>query len=121
MEGIKDTIFKFLRIDNLADNVSGYVESRVNLLKIEIKEDVAKILSRGLAQASIIFFALLFLIFFSIGLAQYINTFFTDAFQGYWIVSGIYFTFFLLFVIFRKSINRRLEKLFSEIINNKED
>lgn len=121
MEGIKETIFKFLKIDNLTENLSGYVETRVKLLKVEIKEDVAKILSRGLAQVSIIFFALLFLIFFSIGLAQYFNTFFTDAFKGYWIVSGAYFTLFLVFLLFKKVINRRLEKYFSELINNRED
>ena len=73
MEGIKDTLLKFLRIDNLASNVSGYVETRVKLLKIEIKEDVAKILSQGLAQATIILFAFLFLIFFSLGMAEYLK------------------------------------------------
>ncbi|MEQ8425085.1 MAG: phage holin family protein, partial [Cyclobacteriaceae bacterium] len=79
MEGIKDSIFKFLRIDSLVDNVSGYVESRVALLKIEIKEDVAKVISRGLVHGTIILFAFLFLIFLSLGLAEYLNTFFANS------------------------------------------
>lgn len=121
MEGIKDTIFKFLRIDNLADNLTGYVETRIKLLKIEIKEDVTRVLSRGLVQSTLIFFGFLFLIFFSIGLAEYINTFFLNSFEGYWIVSAIYFAFFLIFLAFRKNINRKFEKYFSELINRRED
>ncbi|MFZ1807914.1 MAG: phage holin family protein [Cyclobacteriaceae bacterium] len=121
MEGIKDTILKFLRIDNLASNVTGYVETRVKLLKIEIKEDVAKVLSKGLAQATIIFFAFLFLIFFSIGLAEYLNTYFANSFEGYLIISGVYLILFLLFLIFRKPLNKIFETYFSELINKNEE
>lgn len=105
----------------MAENLTGYVESRVKLLKIEIKEDVTRILAKGLVQSTLIFFAFLFLIFFSIGLAEYINTFFLNSFEGYWIVSAIYFVCFLVFLIFRKNIDKRFEKYFSELINRKED
>ncbi|MEP2670975.1 MAG: phage holin family protein [Cyclobacteriaceae bacterium] len=121
MEGIKDTILKFLRIDNLATNVTGYVETRVKLLKLEIKDDVAKVLSKGLAQATIIFFGFLFLIFFSIGIAQYLNTLFTNSFEGYLIVSGFYLICFLLFLVFRKPLHRIFEAYFSDLINKNEE
>ena len=120
MEGIKDTLLKFLRIDNLASNVSWYVETRVILLKIEIKEDVAKILSQGLAQATIILFAFLFLIFFSLGMAEYLNTLFVHSYEGYLIVSGAYFLLFLAFLVFRKPIYRFFEKHLSDLINKNE-
>ena len=64
MEGIKEAIFKLLRIDNLVDNISGYVENRVKLLKLEIREDVANVLSKGLVHTFIFLFAFFFLIFF---------------------------------------------------------
>lgn len=121
MEGIKDTILKFLRIDNLASNVTGYVETRVKLLKIEIKEDIAKILSKGLAQVSIIFFAFLFLVFFSIGMAEYLNTLFTNSFEGYLIISGFYLVLFLLLLAFRKPLNKFFGKYFSDLINKNEE
>jgi len=121
MEGIKETIFKFLRIESLVENLSGYVETRVKLLKIEIREDLAKVLSKGLVHITLVLFGSLVLIFFSIGLAEYFNTFFLDAFKGYWIVSGIYLVVFVLFLVFRKSVDRRFEKYFSELIKSKED
>ncbi len=121
MEGIKETILKFLRIDGLVDNLSGYIEARVKLLKIEIKEDVAKVLSKGLVHLAIFFFVFLFLIFFSIGIAYYINTFFNNNFEGFLIVAGFYFLLFILFLSFRKGIDKKFEKYFSEIIKNREE
>lgn len=121
MEGIKDTILKFLRIDNLASNATGYIETRVKLLKLEIKDDVAKLLSKGLAQATIIFFAFLFLVFLSIGIAEYLNTLFINSFEGYLIVSGFYLILFLLLLTFRKSLHKMFEAFFSELINKNEE
>jgi len=120
MDGIKDSIFKFLKLDNLIGNLSGYLEARVELVKIEIREDVARILSKGIVYAAIMLFAFLFLIFFSIGLAQYINTFFEETYIGYWIISLVYGITFLCFLLFRKSINKSFEKHFSEMIKRKE-
>lgn len=118
--GIKESIFKFLKLESLIENLSGYVESRVELVKLEIREDVARLLSKSIVYAALMLFAFLFLIFFSIGLAQYINTFFEAAFAGYWILALIYaFTFFVL-LLFRKSILKSFEKSFTEKIRRKE-
>ena len=42
MDKIKDSIFKFLRLDNLVENLSGYVETRIELVKLEVREEIAK-------------------------------------------------------------------------------
>jgi uncharacterized membrane protein YqjE len=118
-DNIKDSIFKFLKLDNLISNLTGYIETRVELVKIEIREDVARILSQGIVYTTIIFFGLLFLLFFSIGLAHYLNTFFVGSFAGYWIVSGVYLLAFIVFLVFRKPINENFEKHFSEMIKRK--
>ncbi len=119
-DSIKESVFKFLKLDNLIANLSGYVETKAELIKMEIREDMARILSQGIVVVTMIFFALIFLLFFSIGLAQYINTFFTEPFAGYFIVSGIYLVAFLGFFVFRKTINKNFEKYFKEIIKRKE-
>jgi uncharacterized membrane protein YqjE len=120
MGNLKDSVFKFLKLDNIVDSLTGYVESRVELVKIEIREDVARVLSHGIVYGAIMLFAFLFLMFFSVGLAQFLNTFFTAAYAGYWIVSGVYLVVFLIFVLFRKGINHNFEKHFSEMIKRKE-
>jgi len=120
MDNIKESVFKFLKLDNLIANLSGYVETKAELIKIEIREDVSRILSRAIVIITMIFFVLLFLLFFSIGLAHYFNTFFEASFAGYWIVSAIYLVAFLVFLVFRKTIHKNFGKYFSEIIKRKE-
>jgi uncharacterized membrane protein YqjE len=110
MEGIKETLFKFLRLDNLLDNLTGYVEARIELLKIEIREDVAKVLAKALMILIVIFLALLFLLFVSIGLAQYLNTIFGKPHVGYWMVAGVYGAPCLIFILFRKSIGHSMQE-----------
>jgi len=53
---IKDTLFKFLRLDNLFSHLTGFVETQAALLKMEVREEVAKILARGLVLGSILLF-----------------------------------------------------------------
>jgi uncharacterized membrane protein len=119
MESIKDSLIKFLRLDNLIDNLSGYVEARIDLLKIEIREDVAKVLAQGLVVGAVLLLALMFLLFFSIGLANYLNTFFTNIYAGYWIVAGVYGIPCLVFLLFKNRISSYFEQKMMEIIKSR--
>lgn len=110
MDKIKDSIFKFLRLDNFIENLSGYFETRVELIKIEIREEIARVISHGLVIALLFLLSILFLLFFSVGLAHYLNLYFRDAYLGYWIVSGIYGLPCMLLFLFRKKINELLER-----------
>jgi uncharacterized membrane protein YqjE len=120
MDKIKDSIFKFLRLDNLMVNLTGYLETQVALVKLEVREEVAKILSRGLVLITVLLFAFLFLVFFSVGLAHFLNDFFTHPYVGYWIVAGIYGLPCLLFLLFRKPISAAIEKYFASHLKHKE-
>src|SRR5258706_7713796 len=120
MESIKDSIFKFLRLDNLIENLSGYFESSVELMKIEVREEVAKVISHGLMMAVLILLGLLFLVFFSIGLSNYLNTYFDDFFAGFWIVSGFYGVLGLILFSFRKKIYQFFEQYLIEQAKRKE-
>lgn len=102
------------------DNISGYIEARVLLIKLEVREEVVKVISRGILLIAILFMAVLFLFFISFGLAEYLNSILGDSFTGYWTVAGIYGAGFLLVLIFRKSIDRNFEKKLTEIIKRKE-
>jgi len=119
MENLKDKIFKLLRLDNLMENLSGYAESRLELYKLEIREDVAKVLSKAIIYGFIGILGMLFLVFFSVGLAHFLNVFLAGAFIGYWIVAGLYAVALLIFMIFRKGIDRNFENHFMDIIKRK--
>ncbi|SRR5258706_5099185 len=120
MENIKDKIFKLLRLDNLFENLSGYVETRLELYKLEIREDVAKVISKAFVYGALAILGMLFLVFFSIGLAQFLNVFFARAFVGYWIVAGLYAVALLTLTLFRKRFDRSFENHFLDMIKRKQ-
>jgi len=110
MEKIKDSIFKFLRLDNLVENLSGYFETRVELIKMEVREEIAKVISQGLMIGLLFLLGLLFLIFLSFGFANYLNTFFSSSTIGFWIVSGIYGVPGVIIFSFRAKISHFFER-----------
>ncbi|MGC4021943.1 MAG: phage holin family protein [Cyclobacteriaceae bacterium] len=111
---IKDSILKFFRLDNLIKSLSGYVETRVELLKLELREEVAKVVSHGLMLVVLFLLGLLFLVFFSFGLANFFNSYFKDLYAGYWIVSGIYLLPFIILISFRDRVIHYFEKHLNE-------
>jgi uncharacterized membrane protein YqjE len=114
MEKIKDSIFKFLRLDNLVENLSGYFETRVELVKMEIREEIASVISHGLMIGVLFLLGLLFLVFLSVGAAIYLNGYLNNSFTGFWIVSGIYGVSGLVIGLFRKSIGHFFERYLIE-------
>jgi hypothetical protein len=115
-----EMLSKFLKLDGLIDNISGYVDARVKLLKIEVREDVAKVITRGLVFAVLFLIGFMFVVFLSIGIALILNQYFTNDFVGFLIVSGFYLFVFLVAVIMRKQVHEKLEHLFSEKLKHKE-
>jgi uncharacterized membrane protein YqjE len=120
MENIKDIIFKFFRLNNFVDHLSGFVETRIALLKIEIQEEVTEIISKGLVLFLIFFFLFLFLMFLSLGLAIYLNRWFDDSYTGFLLVGGLYFVVFGLFVLLRKNINQVIGRRLMEVMRKKD-
>jgi uncharacterized membrane protein YqjE len=114
---LKDTLLKFFKLDGLVDNLTGYVETRIELLKYEIKEDMAKAISR---LALVLLIALLFtffLLFVSVSIAIKIG----DAwgtFTGFGIVAGFYFLLLLIILIFRNTISKNIESKIKEHITH---
>ena len=120
MEKISESILKFLRLDSLVQHISGYVEARIELMKAEVREDVAVAIARSMVIVALFFMGVLFLIFFSIGLAHFLNRFFEASYGGYWSVAGFYGATFLLLLVFRKSIYQYFEQQLTEAIKRKE-
>lgn len=115
---IKEAILKFLKLDGLVNNLTGYVEGRIELMKYELKEDLA----RGLAKVSILFLAALlftfFLIFVSVAVAFKLSESMGE-FAGFGMVAGFYFLLLMVIVLFRNSISKSLEKKLKNLIIQK--
>jgi uncharacterized membrane protein YqjE len=115
---IKETILKFLKLDGLIGNLTGYFEGRIEIMKYEIKEDVA----RGLAKVSVLMLAALlfafFLIFISVAVAFKLSESMGE-FYGFGIVATFYLLLLIGIVLFRNSISKNLEKKLKNLIIQK--
>lgn len=115
---ITETILKFLKLDGLVSNLTGYVEGRIELMKLEIKEDLA----RGLAKVSLIILAALlftfFMIFISVAVAFKLSESMGE-FNGFGIVAAFYLVFLVGIILFRNPISKSLEKKLKNLIIQK--
>jgi uncharacterized membrane protein YqjE len=115
---LKDSILKFLKMDSLIEHMTGFVETRIELLKIEMKEELAKTLSKALVYIVIFGMVLLFILLISVAgaykIAESVGTS-----GGFTIVASIYLLVGLIIYAFRNSITEKLESRFQEKMNKK--
>lgn len=115
---IKDTLLKLFKLDALVNNLTGYLEGRIELMKYEMKEDLA----RGLAKVSLLMLSAMlftfFLIFVSVAIAFKLSES-MGTFGGFGIVAAFYLLLLLIIVVFRSGISKNLEKKLKNIIIQK--
>lgn len=111
----KESILKLLKLDGLVANLTGYVETRVELLKLEIKEEIAKSLAKLSVLVIVIASLSLFVLLFSVSIALLIGEH-LGFFEGFLIVSGFYFLIAVLVLLMRKSLSETMEKKLMEKI-----
>lgn len=115
---IKGLLTKFFRIDSLTEDLSGYVEARVELLKLEVREEVAKAITRMSVLVIIALLFVLFIIFMSIGFAFYLSQYFEIRAVGFFLVGGFYMILLLISMVLRKQIFQSLEKVLNNHLKN---
>jgi hypothetical protein len=114
----KEGIAKFLKLDNLMENLTGYVETRIEILKYDLKEDLARILSKTSVFMAMLFTGMFFLFFLSTAIAMEIGSH-LGYFGGFAIVSGFYIILGAILFLNRESVASKVEKEIKGIIKQK--
>lgn len=115
---LKDTLLKFFKLDGLMNNLTGYIESRVALMKYEVKEDIAKALARVSMLLLFVLVFTFFLLFISVAVALKLGESMGTA-AGFSIVAGFYVVLLIVVLILREPIGKSLEKKFKNTIIQK--
>ncbi len=118
---LKETILKFLKMDSLIESVTGYVETRIALLKIEIKEEVAKGIARALVYVIMVAVFTLFVMLASIAVAYKVAEWVGGTFGGFAIVAAFYLLTGVMIYLFRDSITEKLELRLEEKMKKKKE
>lgn len=112
---LKDSILKFLKLDSLIEHVTGYVETRIELMKVEMQEEVSRVLSKALVFVVITAVMTLFILLFSMALAFKVAES-LGAFGGFAAVAGFYLLIGVATFIFRDSISEKLENTLQSVM-----
>jgi hypothetical protein len=113
-----NSISKFFKLDDLMRNLTGFLEARVELLKIELKEDIAKGLAKAITYLVITFVFALVIFFLSLGVAILLAQKLGD-FWGFGIVALFYLVVGAILFFNRTSLATKLEKELSNKLNQK--
>jgi hypothetical protein len=106
---LRDSIAKFFKVDSLISNLTGYVETRIELLKVEAKDELSKGISNIVVYLFLAFVFAVVVIFISVALALLIGLK-TGTIAGFAIVAAIYLLAGVVLTAKRESLIQSLEK-----------
>lgn len=115
---IRESIAKFFKVDNLISHLTGYIETRVELLKVEAKEEAAKGLSNVLVFFMLAFVFALVVVFLSVAIGLQVADKWGN-FAGFAIVAGFYLIVGVVLLLNREGITKNLEKQITIMLNKK--
>lgn len=114
-----ENLLKLLKFDVIIENLKAYIETKIELLKLEAQEKLAQILTVILLLMCISFLGMLSFIFLNLALGGFINELLNSQYLGFLIVGGFYFLLMLLLSFniskgrIHKFIKRRTAALFA--------
>jgi uncharacterized membrane protein YqjE len=105
----KESIAKFLKLDSLFENVAGYVETRIEILKYDLKEELSTVLSKLSVLFIILLIGLFALMFFSFALAFQLGEY-IGMFGGFLVICLLYTATGIAVYSNRKKLEAKFEK-----------
>ncbi|MCF6359473.1 MAG: phage holin family protein [Cyclobacteriaceae bacterium] len=109
-------LLNFLKIDSIFDDLIAIVEAKVELLKIELKEEAAKAATKIISAIFLGIMVFLIVLFLSITLATLLNELLDSRFWGFAIITAFYMLLLIAFKVFK--IGKKLELYIEASLNN---
>ncbi|UYZ62186.1 phage holin family protein [Hymenobacter weizhouensis] len=111
-----DDTTKTPRTDNLMGNLMGYLDTRIDLVRLEAQEKVKTAFVGTVHGVALALIGLLFFVFLNLFVALLLNDALDSPFWGFGIVAGFYL---LLLIIFVVGVDKKLfQGLADKLLNN---
>lgn len=120
----KKGLLNLLGFGSIVENFKGLVDTKIKILKLEIKDELANAMSKiliGVVLINLLFFALLLL---SIALSIYLGEIFNNYYLGFIGTGGIYIVLFIFLLVFKERLGLKeaIEKELNRVLDsNKRD
>ena len=98
-------------MEKLLENITRYLEARIELTKVDIQQKIAGAIVTGIQLGAISILILFTVLFASVGLANYLNSVIGNGFAGYLIVAAFYLVLFFIVKASHKAIQAKVEKM----------
>lgn len=108
-------------MEKLLENITRYLEARIELTKIDVQQKVAGAIVTGIQVGAIAILILFTVLFASVGLANYLNSVIGNSFAGYLIVAAFYLVLFFIVKASHKPIQAKVEKMTDDMFIAKKD
>ncbi len=113
---------KIFDIDKLLGTLTSYIETKLELFKIEIKEEISTLIAKAVVYVVLSLLAAVAIVFALMALANWLNTILESSFLGYLLVCGLIALFTVLIYTARLKIQERiLRKIIDEDSSEHED
>jgi uncharacterized membrane protein YqjE len=112
----EDDTAKTPRTDNLMGNLMGYLDTRIDLIRLEAQEKVKTAFVGTVHGITLALLGLLFFVFLNLFVALLLNDALDSPYWGFGIVAGFYL---LLLIIFAVGVDKKLfQSLADKLLSN---
>lgn len=120
---MENKFLKFLKLDGLLDSVKGYIETRIQLFKLEMQEKAANVITSAIFIGLLIFCGLMMLMFLSLALGNYLNEVFGNSYMGFCALGLFYLIMVILLAsnVSRGVLHRKVQKSIKQAFVKKKE
>ena len=113
----EDDTSKMPQTDSLVSNLMGYLDTRIDLVRLEIQEKTKQAFVGAAHGLTLAFIGLLFFLFLNLFLALLLNDLLDSSYWGFGIVAGFYL---ILLVVFAMGVDKKaFQGLADKLLSNK--
>jgi hypothetical protein len=104
-------------MNKLIESVSKYIEARIELIKVDVQQGIAKTLVSVIEYGIIGIVGFFAFVFICVGLANVFNELTDSRFWGYFIMAGLFLLVLVAVVASKKAIQTKMEKVASNMFH----
>ncbi|MFY0594158.1 phage holin family protein [Roseivirga sp.] len=112
---------KILDLDKLVSNLTGYIETKIELVQIDVKEELTEKITKLVTFAIIALFVLLSVLFLSFAISALLNDYLGYPFLGYLIVGAFYLLLGVVFFLLKGKVLDNVKARMSEESEEEEE
>lgn len=109
---------KLFDLDKLVNTLTGYVETRIDLLKIDVKEGLSIAITKLILGSLLSLFSFFIVFFVFLGVAALLNEVLDSAYWGYFISAGFFTLVLLVILMLREKI---ADKIRQQVVEMEEE